>query len=120
MAEEWIEKELRRALRPSKGQVTPDFDKTMRAAEARIASGRGAYRVAAGLAAVFALVAIAITLRPGVQTLPDDAFYIDEALLSSTYWESPSDALMPQHRFDIYQTLPAFPGSTESAEGTLL
>lgn len=120
MSDEWIEKELRRALRPPKGQVTPDFDKTMRTAEARIASGRSTYRVAAGLAAAVALVAIGIKLRSGVQTLPDDPFYIDEALLTSTRWESPSDVLMPQHQFDIYQELPAFPGSTESEEGTLL
>ena len=47
--------------------------------------------------------------------------YIEVAdLMDSTYWTAPSDALLPEREFDIYQDLPVLFESTEPAEGALL
>ena len=45
---------------------------------------------------------------------------IADALLNETGWISPSDALLPDRHFDVYESLPAIGGSTEPEEGTLL
>ena len=41
-------------------------------------------------------------------------------LLGSTSWQAPSDVLLPQHEFDLYQDMPALIESTEAATGALL
>ena len=41
-------------------------------------------------------------------------------LLDSTNWVAPSDALLPEHEFDIFEELPRPMESTDSAEGALL
>ena len=47
--------------------------------------------------------------------------YIEVAdLLESTYWSAPSDVLLPDRQFDIYQELPVIFESTEPAGGALL
>ena len=44
---------------------------------------------------------------------------LDE-LVASTTWVAPSDSLLPEHRFDIFQELPEMFESTGTEEGTLL
>jgi hypothetical protein len=52
---------------------------------------------------------------------PKEATYIEVAeLLDSTYWFAPSDVLLPDREFDIYQDMPVLFESTEPAEGALL
>ena len=41
-------------------------------------------------------------------------------LLETTYWEAPSDVLLPARERDIYRDLPALEVSTEGNEGALL
>jgi len=41
-------------------------------------------------------------------------------LLGTTGWSAPSDSLMPDHQFDIYQDIPVLIESTETYGGTLL
>ena len=68
------------------------------------------------MASVVAGAVIAFTPRPET---PET--YIEVAdLLETTYWSAPSDVLLPERKFDIYQDMPVLFESTESAGGTLL
>ena len=94
----------------------PDFDAAWRAAEARHAASRRRYRWLASAAAVVAAIAVAINLQA-----PSEPSYIEVAdLLETTYWQAPSDALLPERTFDIYQELPVIFESTEVDGGALL
>ena len=54
-------------------------------------------------------------LRPEGPNLVDK-----EELVASTTWVAPSDSLLPEHRFNIFQELPEMFESTGNEEGTLL
>ena len=97
---------------------TPPFDATWQAVEHRLAARRRQNRILAGAAAVVAAVAIGLLLRtPPVQ----ETSYVEiDELMGSTSWVAPSDALLPEHQFDIYQDLPSLLESTETAGGSLL
>ena len=94
----------------------PAFDATWQAAATRHAATRRRYRWFAGAAAVLAVIAVAFN-----QQTPEQPSYIEVAeLLETTYWTAPSDALLPERSFDIYQELPVIFESTELEGGTLL
>ena len=76
---------------------------------------RRRYRRFASVAVLVAGAAIALN----VQGPPES--YIELAdLLESTYWSAPSDVLLPDREFDIYQDMPVLFESTEPAGGALL
>ena len=94
----------------------PSFEMTWQAAQERHAAGQRHYRRFAAAAAVAA--AIVVTLYAQA---PAGESYIEVAdLLESTYWTAPSDALLPDRQFDIYQDMPVIFESTEPAGGALL
>jgi len=99
------------------GQL-PSFEDTWRAAERRHAAGRRQKRLLATAAALVAAVAVGVNLQaPPV----NDVTYIEVAeILGSTSWSAPSDVLLPEHEFDIYQELPTLIESTQPAGGSLL
>ena len=98
------------------GDAGSSFETTWQAAQQRHAAGRRLYRRVAGAAAVVAAVVIAVYGQP-----PAAESYIEVAdLLESTYWTAPSDALLPDRQFDIYQDMPVIFESTEPAGGALL
>jgi hypothetical protein len=71
-----------------------------------------------GAAAAAIVGAVIVLLNSGS---PPTASYIEIAdLMESTYWAAPSDVLLPDREFDIYQDLPVLFESTEPAEGALL
>ena len=71
----------------------------------------------AAAAVVVAMLVITVGNPPPV----DETAYIEIAeLLETTYWSAPSDVLLPEREFDIYQELPVLFESTEPAEGALL
>ena len=111
------DKALRRAVRDSwPAGKEPAFDTTWQAAEERHARGRRRYRYLAGAAAIVAAAVIAIYGQA-----PQEPAYIEVAdLLDSTWWSAPSDALLPDRQFDIYQDMPEVFESTEPAGGSLL
>jgi hypothetical protein len=96
----------------------PSFDATWHAAELRYRRGRRRNAALAGLAATVAAAVIVVNLlMPG----PEQVAYIELAeLLETTSWQAPSDTLMPERQFDIYQELPVLIESTEEAGGALL
>ena len=94
----------------------PSFAETWAAARRRHSAGRRKYPYLAAAAAVAAVATIAFSLQA-----PEQSRYIEVAdLLESTYWVAPSDALLPDRQFDIYQDMPEIFESTDSAGGTLL
>jgi hypothetical protein len=109
---------LRRRVReawPEPSQA-PTFEATWAAAERR----RGGRRYGYGLGAVAAAVtaAVIVLISNGVPTTES---YVEVAdLMNSTYWAAPSDVLLPDREFDIYQDLPELFESTEPAGGALL
>lgn len=111
------DKSLREVVRQSwPDSAAPSFEKTWSAAGQQHASGRRryAYFAAAAVAAAVALIALN-------GPVPEQNTYIEVAeLLESTYWTAPSDALLPDRQFDIYQDMPEIFESTEPAGGTLL
>lgn len=111
------DKSLREAVSQSWPEsAAPSFEETWSVARQQHALRRRRYAYFAA-AAVFAAVAL-ITLNGPA---PEQNTYIEVAeLLESTYWTAPSDALLPDRQFDIYQDMPEIFESTEPAGGTLL
>lgn len=115
--------EIRQALKDAHESAEgkpPPFDAVWAAAESAHGHSRGRFRVIGGFAAAVAVIAIIAGLWPEQQAGLTDEYLIADALMNSTSWSAPSDSLMPEHQFDIYQEIP-FPGvSTNEQEGSLL
>lgn len=95
----------------------PAFDATWAAAESRYRKSRRS-RALVGIAASVAIAAIVLT---ALQPEAVDAPVIEMGdLLGTTSWQAPSDVLLPEHRFDIYQDLPDLIQSTDGAGEALL
>ena len=118
--DDWLDRELRRSLGREEEQPAPEFASVMQAAEQRNSRNRMRYRVVAATAVIGSAALLVFAQWPNNRPITDDEFLIADALLDATYWTAPSDVLMPQHQFDIYQDMPVFGVSTESEEGTLL
>jgi len=94
----------------------PSFDHVWHAATARHVAHRRRYRLFSSAAAITAAVIVGLNLQP-----PAEKTYIEVAdLLETTYWSAPSDVLLPDREFDIYQDMPELFESTEPAGGALL
>jgi hypothetical protein len=119
MSEQDIKDVLEKAYRSAEGKPPP-FAATFAVAEDRYLTSRRRLRVAGGMVAAAAVVAVAVGLWSGQQASVEDEFMIADALMNSTTWTAPSDVLMPDHQFDIYRDIPVLDRSTISEEGTLL
>ncbi len=106
---------LQKAQQQADGSA-PDFGRVFGAAERTVRDRR---RVQfAGAAAVAAIALLAIGLLPAQK---EEFTYVDvEALVETTYWSAPSDALLPEHHFDIYREIPRIFESTDTSAGALL
>jgi hypothetical protein len=94
----------------------PAFSQVWQSARQRHAAVRRRNQQFAGAAVVVAAVVIAFFAES-----PSEHSYIEVAdLMESTYWTAPSDVLLPEREFDIYQDMPVLFESTEPAGGTLL
>lgn len=114
--DEKLQRTVVRAL-PSDDEA-PGFDETWHAAEFRYRRGRR-YRGLTGVAAAAAVIAIFVLNV--MQPEPQDVLSIEMGeLLGTTSWQAPSDVLMPEHRFDIYQELPELIQSTDGTGEALL
>ena len=113
-----MKKEISQAWRDTDNKAAPPFLKTWRAAKKRYAAKRQSYRRFASAAAVVAIVLVAANLRS--PPVGQDDFIDAAELLGSTSWSAPSDVLLPEHQFDLYQDMPALIESTNAAGGSLL
>lgn len=94
----------------------PAFGAAWAMAAQRYRGRRHGYGIAAAAAAVAAALIVLVN-----SDAPVGEHYIEIAdLMDSTYWTAPSDTLLPDREFDIYQDLPELFESTEPAEGALL
>ncbi|MDJ0905517.1 MAG: hypothetical protein QNI96_05825 [Woeseiaceae bacterium] len=109
---------LRRRVReawPDPSQP-PAFEAAWAAAEQR----RGGRRYGYGLGAAAAAVTAAAIILISSGTPPAESYVEVADLMNSTYWAAPSDVLLPESEFDIYQDLPELFESTDPAGGALL
>lgn len=110
--------ELREAQARAERDHAPDFETVWTAATARVGIVRRRQRWFAGSAAAAALVAIAFGL---LVSPAQESRYIDaDDLLETTVWSAPSDSLLPDHQFDLYEDYPVLIESTETYGGPLL
>ena len=117
IADDKLEQAVRQVWPGTEANRVPTFDATWQAAARRVANGRRRNRMLASAAAIVAAVVVGLLL----QAPPESADYIEiDELLGSTSWSAPSDVLLPEHEFDIYQELPSLLESTETAGGSLL
>lgn len=110
--------ELRAAQARAERDHVPDFETIWTAATAQAGIVRRRQRLFVGSAAAAAVVAIAF----GLLVSPEEEWrYIDaDELLETTVWSAPSDSLLPDHQFDIYEDFPVLIESTETYGGPLL
>lgn len=113
---------LRHALREAQERAesgdVPAFDRVWAAATVRARTVRSRRRAIVGsaTAAAVAVFAFVLLMPRGVELQ-----FVDEAeLLGTTSWSAPSDSLLPERRFDIYQEIPVLIESTETYGGALL
>lgn len=113
-----MNRDIADSFKQRQGDRAPTFAATWQAAEQRYAARKTNNRRWLAAAALVAAVLIGSSLQ-APQT--DDVNFIEVAdLLESTSWSAPSDVLLPEHQFDIYQDMPMLIESTFSAGGSLL
>jgi len=120
MHDDWVEEELRKALRHTPDRRAPEFASVLQAAKERHARGAKHYRLVAAVAVIASVAVVTMLQRPSREEAIEDDFLIASSLLETTQWVAPSDVLLPQHQFDIYRDMPVFMRSTDAEEGTLL
>jgi hypothetical protein len=120
MSEQELRRKIKRAFSALDEHATPDFERVFTAAERSYGRPRRRYVVYGGIAATVAIVVFSMGNWQAPNRVADDEFLIADALLNSTGWLAPSDALMPEHQFDIYQDIPLLMESTDMQEGPLL
>ena len=118
MSDKSTQEKLQNALAVVHAEQAPPFADVWTAAERRHAASRKRYAGKAGMAAAIAVAAFSLWSANEIEMV--DEFLIADALINSTQWSAPSDWLMPEHQFDIYQDMPLLMESTESQEGSLL
>lgn len=112
-----LEEQVRQSWPAIEAGRAPSFADAWQAAGRRYRMNRRRNRLLAGAAAVF----VAVIAGALLQESPGSGGYVEiDELMSSTSWYAPSDVLLPEHEFDIYQDLPSLLESTETAGGSLL
>ena len=120
MNDENIRKSLKPAFDEAESSEVPGFTEVWANAEVALGESLRRNKVFGGVAAAIVVMGLVASLWPAQRIAPGDDYLIVHALLNSTTWSAPSDSLMPEHQFDIYQEIPFLIESTISQEGTLL
>jgi hypothetical protein len=113
-----MKNDIANGFNEQQGDRVPGFAATWQAAQARHATNKTSYLRFASAAALMAAVLIGFNLQAPQS---DNSTFIEVAdLMESTNWSAPSDVLLPEHQFDIYQDMPVLIESTQTAGGSLL
>lgn len=116
------DRRLAAAVRRSMPAVSASasFDTLFAGAERRHRASRRSTRWLGSVAAAVATIAVVFVFSTRTMDVNEQEFIQMAELLESTSWTAPSDALLPDHQFDIYQDLPTLMESTKPAQGALL
>ena len=120
MNDEKLRQKLRDSLQSMQGGDVPAFDAMWGNAEKQHGTTRLRYRRIAGLTTAAAVAATAFMLWPLNANHAVDTYLTVEDLLSTTQWVAPSDVLLPEYQFDIYDELPVLIEAIEFDEGSFL
>jgi len=121
MDDKQIRDEVRKAAEATQTvSRIPSFDETWVIAEAEAARMAKPRWHVGGVFVAAAVLALLVAIWPGRQDELSDDYMIADALLNSTSWTAPSDALLPNNQFDIYQEIPFLIESTNEQDGSLL
>ncbi len=108
-ADETLRQRVKRSWQHASSEDPPVFDEVWRRAESGFTTARRQYAQLAAVGLALGVVAAVF----GVRSTVEQPQYIEMAeLMNSTYWTAPSDVLLPQREFDIYQDLPELFEST--------
>lgn len=124
MKDKMQEDDIRNLVKPAFDEAqsgnAPDFGKVWANAEAAYSQSQRHYKIFGGVAAAIVVAVVSAGLWSTQQAELSDEYLIADALMNSTLWSAPSDLLLPEHQFDIYQEIPILDESTNALEGTLL
>lgn len=123
MNDERLNQVLKEAYKAAEPEVVPPFDEAFANATRRMQQRRMRRQLGTAAAAMVAVVTGVLLWQaqhPGLNPMPVDDLLIADALMNATTWQAPSDVLMPDHQFDIYQDMPFEDVSTNLQEGPLL
>lgn len=113
-----FDRALEQELRAPTAQHGPPFERSMQAAELQLAARNR--RHTGFSAAALAVAAVVVASNVSMRGEPDAKFIEMAELMSSTSWAAPSDILLPERQFDVYQDLPELIEPTDEAEGRTL
>jgi len=98
--------------------AAPSFERVFTAAQEQSQPRR--FEVDWLATAVVVAAAITVVLS-GARPVPSEVEFVQVAeLLGTTSWIAPSDTLLPERDFDLYEDLPTLLESTRPAGGALL
>jgi len=120
MNDEKLKQQLQDSLQSMQGDDAPEFDAMWSNAEKHHHASKLRYQRFAGFASAAAVAVIAFMLWPLNGNNGVDSYLTVEDLMRSTQWVAPSDALLPDHQFDIYSELPVIIETNDLDEGSLL
>ncbi len=120
MNDEKLKQQLQDSLQSKQGDDVPEFDAMWASAEKHHRASKLRYQRFAGFASAAAVAVIAFMLWPLNGNDAVDRYLTVEDLMGSTQWVAPSDALLPEHQFDIYGDLPVLIEINDLDEGSLL
>ena len=122
MNENQLRERLQKAM-PGTRKQPPSFAEVWAGAEARYRHSRRRNATLGSIAAAVVLAAVVATiagLPPEEPPAGGDEFLMADALMNTTQWRAPSDALLPAYRDDIYGEIPLLIEATDFDEGSLL
>ena len=120
MNDEKLKQQLQDSLQSIQGDDAPEFDAIWAKAEKHHRALKLRYQRFVGLASAAAVAVIAFMLWPLNGNNAMDSYLTVEDLMGSTQWVAPSDALLPDHQFDIYSELPVLIETNDLDEGSQL
>lgn len=118
MTDDALKNQLKRAFDAAEDTAAPPFGDVWHAATLQHRRERRRYAILSGVAAALAIAVIGLWSYRQVPV--SDEFLIADALLNQTQWSAPSDVLLPEHEYDIYQEVPFLVEPTNPNEGLFL